>query len=145
LLINKYVPSLPVHINIEHTPTYWENPCPVITMCWTIHYRARCGHLTSRARDRQGVPKGSKLVNCIVGEHNPLRCDRMKEEVQKKNAYWLSRDCVDCVERYEERMRKMRVAVRDNARKIREEYGLPSPTYARGERENRCAHMDVGR
>lgn len=69
----------------------------------------------------------------------------MKEEVQKKNAYWLSRDCVDCVERYEERMWKMRSAVRDSARKIREEYGLPSPTHAREERGNRCAHMDVGR
>lgn len=69
----------------------------------------------------------------------------MREEIHKKNGYWLSHDCVDCVERYEEKMRKMRGAVRDNARKIREEYGMPSPVHSREERRNRCAHMDVRR
>lgn len=56
---------------------------------------------------------------------------------------------MDCVERYEEKMRRMRGAVRENARRLREEYGMPMVSPSRDgeererERRNRCAHMDV--
>lgn len=66
----------------------------------------------------------------------------MQKEIKKRDPYWLSHDCIDCVDAYEAKMGRMRSQVRSNAQKLRDEFGLPEP--GRGMR-NRNAHMDVGR
>jgi hypothetical protein len=68
----------------------------------------------------------------------------MQEEHKKKDPYWLSHDCIDCIERYEDKMSRMRQDVRRNAQRIRDDYDMPDPRYERGDR-NRCEHMDVKR
>ena len=72
-----------------------------------------------------------------------MRCTDMKEELKKRDPYWLDRDCVDCVQAYEDKMERMREGVRGNARRLREEFGLPEPETKGG--RNRRGHMDVGR
>jgi len=100
-----------------------------------LHYKCLCGHWTDYHGLNSGRSNGSKLEPCMVGRVNPLRCTKLKEEYQKRNAYWLRRDCPECEYQHKKRMAAMRLQVRDAAARLRAEFGCVEST--------RRGHMDV--